>query len=529
MIKFFSTKIIRTKIVLALIIVLGLVLRVYQLGELPSILNRDEAALAYNALLLKQTGTDEWGRSWPLTLESFGDYKLPGYPFTLVGFFQVLPSDDFTTRLPSVLAGTVLIFLAYLLARSIKLSSTDALLASLLVAITPVFFFYSRVAFEANLGLTLFVSMLVLLLAKVKGNKRMVFDFLAVFMGLMSVFTYNTPLLILPFVIIALPILRDFKKIKTWITPTLGLLLVVLIAFLQFSALTSQKSSVTIFGDETVWTESVTYRESFSGVAQRLIGNKFVFYGKTILPKYLESFTPNFLVNGLDGHPWHSLPDNGHIYWIVYLLGLVGILVTLNKTIKRKISREELFLVLLLLVSPLPSAVTVDAPHATRSLLFFFILIFFSVRGLDSVKKVIAIKKRKTAKLFLMVSFFTILSFETYSYMSTYFNKYPSQQGSFLPGFDQIIEEVELNYPDKQVAVVDEEGFYYILLAWYLKMPATNFFGTIVRQQPDRIGFKYGERLGNYHLIVHRDDRVSEESVLVEWQGDRWRIIDFSR
>ncbi|KKU82941.1 MAG: hypothetical protein UY10_C0019G0001, partial [Microgenomates group bacterium GW2011_GWA2_47_8] len=57
--------------------------RIWQLGILPLALNRDEAALAYNAVLLAETGKDEWGRSWPLALQSFGDFKLIGYPAVL--------------------------------------------------------------------------------------------------------------------------------------------------------------------------------------------------------------------------------------------------------------------------------------------------------------------------------------------------------------------------------------------------------------------------------------------------------------
>ena len=77
-------------LLLSLIVLLGAALRLFQLGSIPAILNRDEAALAYNGYLLSQTGKDEWGKIWPPTLESFGDYKLPGYPLILAILFCAL-------------------------------------------------------------------------------------------------------------------------------------------------------------------------------------------------------------------------------------------------------------------------------------------------------------------------------------------------------------------------------------------------------------------------------------------------------
>ena len=68
---------------LLVILLLAIVVRFWALGSLPVILNRDEAALGYNALLLVQQGVDEWGRQWPITLTSFGDYKLVGYVLLL--------------------------------------------------------------------------------------------------------------------------------------------------------------------------------------------------------------------------------------------------------------------------------------------------------------------------------------------------------------------------------------------------------------------------------------------------------------
>lgn len=96
-----------------LVICLAVLLRVVDLANIPSILNRDEAALAYNAYLIKETSMDEWQVKRPFLFKSFGDYKLPGYPYLLAVLFNFLPINDLVAKLPSVLAGVGLVILAF--------------------------------------------------------------------------------------------------------------------------------------------------------------------------------------------------------------------------------------------------------------------------------------------------------------------------------------------------------------------------------------------------------------------------------
>ena len=128
-------------LLLSLIVLLGAALRLFQLGSIPAILNRDEAALAYNGYLLSQTGKDEWGKIWPPTLESFGDYKLPGYPLILAILFKFLPLSDGVVRLPSAFFGIILIVVAFQLALHSKLLHRQAFHLATIIAVSPIFMF----------------------------------------------------------------------------------------------------------------------------------------------------------------------------------------------------------------------------------------------------------------------------------------------------------------------------------------------------------------------------------------------------
>lgn len=508
----------RTKIFLIVIVLLGFVLRVWNVGSLPVILNRDEAALGYNALLLKETGKDEWGKTWPMALESFGDYKLVGYPIAVIGSFFVFGYTDFAVRFPSVLGGTLLIVLTYFFAQKIlKFDKKFALLSAFVIAITPVYFFFSRMAFEANLALALFVGALILLFSKTSIKQKFIDEF-ALFLLFIAIFIYNTPLLLLPFSLPLLIFWRGYKKPRKWLLPVIGMCAVIAIGASTLLTLSKQKSGITIFTDETVWQQSVNYHNQFSGLAQKLMGNRVVFFGRIIAQNYVATFSPQFLVIRGGSHPWQALPGYSHLYWCIYILGIIGILVSifhLNKT--------KILLLYLLFLSPLPAVITVDAPHATRSLLFFFIFTMFAIIGLQKILALIA-KKWRVYGLSLFV---TIISIEAMFYFITYFTQYPHESYEILQGgYAQKLQEVEKAYPNDKIAVVDGGGYQYILTAWYLQVSPHQFFATVDKHLPDKIGFQYGYKIGHYRFIASPNDRFADEKHLLTWDSnqDAWII-----
>ncbi|MEA2056917.1 MAG: glycosyltransferase family 39 protein [Patescibacteria group bacterium] len=522
----------KNKIVLSLIILLGFILRIYHIHQLPSILNRDEAALAYNGLLIAQTGKDEWQQTLPLVFKSFGDYKLPGYIYTLSALFSFLPATDFVVRLPSVLAGTGLIILTYLYAKKLKLSDQWSLFAAMFMAVTPIFIFYSRMAWEANLALFFLLSGLYLLLfnEKKKKNKQRN-DFIGLALILVASFTYNTPWLYLPFLLPLVYFFRKTKKKQDWQMPVFGLAVIFVIGFVLFQAIAQQKSGITIFTDETLLLQYGQYRQNFSPGLKLIFGNRYIFWLTLIFKNFLASFSPSYLIFKGGNHPWHNLPHHGHLYISTYLLGLVGSCVVAKNidsllkkkkaTKKQKIKlKHQIFLICTLIFSLAPAVVTVDAPHATRSLLFFFIFTLLSIYGFKFTLK-LAKKQSKT----LLTIIFVAVSIETALYFNQYFVEYPQQQQAYKPGFDIIAQSLNEKFPQESVAVV-ADGYQYILAAWYLKISPEEYFTTNVRQNPDKIGLSYGEQVINYHFIADKSDRSEKERILVFWDenNNQWQV-----
>jgi 4-amino-4-deoxy-L-arabinose transferase-like glycosyltransferase len=493
---------------LVLIVFLAAFLRLFKLADLPKILNRDEAALAYNAYLLGETGMDEWQFKFLFVFKSFGDYKLPGYIYTLLPLLKLFPFSDFMVRLPSALAGVFLVIIAYFWAKDIfRLKEKSALLFAFLIAVTPVFSFYSRVAFEANLALTLFTSSLYFLFRE----KRILP--LSIFLMLLAVLTYNTPLLLLPFIILILPFLDGLKNYKKWGPAVVSFSILFLLIFIKLNPLTSQKSSITIFSDANVWLNYLSYRENLKGISLTLFGSKYFYFFLLILKNFFASFSPQFLVINGGDHPWHSIAGSAHLNLFVYLLFLPAFILfayNLWHAFKKKKKLKKQFLIFyLLIISLAPSVVTVDSPHATRSLFFFFILIFLLVYVLDKV-----FLQEKLKKYYYLVWILFLLNAVFYQFK--YFVKWPDNQSPDLwVEYKDLVKTVEKDYSRDGVAVLDGGGYQYILTAWYGEMRPDLFFKTIKFQESDQINFYYAEFLGHYHFIKDKKDHFEDEKIIL--------------
>ena len=92
--KYFS-KISPAKILLISAIIIGFILRVFMLDKIPQGFNWDEASVSYNAYSLSETGKDEFGKSWPLIIESFGDYKTGIYSILLAPIIKIFNFSPF--------------------------------------------------------------------------------------------------------------------------------------------------------------------------------------------------------------------------------------------------------------------------------------------------------------------------------------------------------------------------------------------------------------------------------------------------
>src|SRR3989339_1253223 len=159
-----------------LIVLIASVLRLWQLGNVPASPDWDEAALGYNAYSIMQTGKDEYGKSFPIILRSFDDYKPALYTYFIIPFIKLFDLNIVSVRLPSAIFGILTVLATYFLVTELFKKwemgngKMVSLLTSFLLAISPWHIQFSRIAFEANVSLMFTLAGILLLLKSIRNS-----------------------------------------------------------------------------------------------------------------------------------------------------------------------------------------------------------------------------------------------------------------------------------------------------------------------------------------------------------------------
>jgi 4-amino-4-deoxy-L-arabinose transferase-like glycosyltransferase len=311
----------KNKLLLIIILIVASVLRLYQLGNVPVSPDWDEAALGYNAYSILETGKDEYGKPFPIILQSFADYKPALYMYLAIPSVALFGLDTFAVRLPSAIFGILTVFATYFLVVELFKRKDLALLASFLLAISPWHIQFSRVAFEANVGVALNIFGLLFFL---KGLKKPLFLSLsAVFFGL-SLYIYQsqkvfTPLFVLLLIIIYRKELFAVAKKYLIMFFVVGILIVLpmLTLIVTDKQALARAKGVSIFSVETPYSQF--QREKYledklqKNNINALFHHKYITYGQEVATGYLAHFDLKwlFLTGDLERH--HA-PNMGLLY-----------------------------------------------------------------------------------------------------------------------------------------------------------------------------------------------------------------------
>lgn len=461
---------------LVFIIILGLVLRLGLLSVRPLGFTWDEAALGYNAYSLLLTGRDEHGQILPLIFKSFGDFK-PG----LYIYFAALPVkifglNEFSTRLPSAVFGTLSIILIFILVHNLtpvpspesgegsqrgEVVKRIGLFASFLLAINPWAIHFSRGAWEANLSL-----FLTLLAAVMFLRRRLLWS--ALFFGL-TFWSYQGAKLFTPAIIIIL-LLFNIKliKIKKLFTPFLLLLLLLLPVLINF---TSQSGRLRVFS-------VFSYRRSPEYVSQILAQDRsqtgspvyYLYHSeffdqfRGIVQRFLNHLSPRYLFTDGDwSNPRHSIVYHGYFYYFESLTLVAGLVFLI-----RFYPWVFWFLALWVLAAIIPSALSRDIVSGVRSLPEVIPLIVISGCGLGFLLTKFSFLKIPAVAIII----FSLVYFsDLYLYHNSFFTA-RDWLSVYRPAVI-LMDKNQSNYD--RVYFSDQLGQPYIFVLFYTRYPPDLF------------------------------------------------------
>ena len=141
----------RTWLLPLLLVLIGVAVRLWQLGAAPCGLNQDEAYAGYEAYSLLTYGVDSWGYHNPCYFISWGSGMNVLESYLAMPFVAVLGLTELAIRLPQAILGCVSLPVMYLLLTRL-FSRRVGLLGLALTAICPWHIMLSRWGLESNLA-----------------------------------------------------------------------------------------------------------------------------------------------------------------------------------------------------------------------------------------------------------------------------------------------------------------------------------------------------------------------------------------
>ena len=445
------------KVGLLLLVCFALGVRLIRIGEFPPSLNWDEASLGYNAYSQLMTGRDEWGTAFPTIFRAFGDYKLPGYVYATVPFIKLFGLTELSVRLTSIISGTLLVAVVYILSKRIHFrGEVWSLLAALLVAISPWFLFLSRVAVEANFAIFLFTLGVTLLL-----YRRLT---LGVLFLALSAWTYNSFRLFTPIFMIAYSLL-NIKLLNIKHYALFFIFFIPLVYQLLSPSGQARFKWLTLLDEGAI--AKINQLQTQTG--NRLLYNKATYLLSTIAINYVNHFHPNFLFFKGGSHYQFSIPNHGLLYAIslpFFYLGLVLIIFKFHSQSERASNFK--LLLLWLLLAPIASSLTRDSPHTLRAIPLLPAVVIITAFGVSAAAK-------KVPYLLLLFTIIVLLSFEYYltsvapKYRATY-----SQSWQY--GYKEAVHFIKDSYSQyDQVIFTKYYGEPHEFVAFYWPWDPINF------------------------------------------------------
>lgn len=495
-----------TKISLTIILIIAIVLRFWNINNLPS-LNPDEAALGYNAYSLLLTGKDEHGISWPIHFKSFGDYKPGGYVYMAMPFIKILGLTPLAVRLPNLIFSILTIYFLYKLVFLLSSSTALSLYSAIALSISPWAIHFSRGAWETNTALFFLVLGLYFFYKYIYTHVSH-FLFLFPIPLIVALYTYHSARLIIPALFLILFIkYNKYLLNKSTIFSLIfsGLLCVPLLLSFLNNGGTTRLAGVGLSADRGPLSRSeelLNQHPNFN-YYDRIIHNKRVLYALSWGQKYLSHFDLNFLFLNGDDVPRSKSPDMGQLYLIEFPLIILGVYYLLAF---QRSSALSFLIASLLFASPLASSLTFQAPSALRALPLVIPLSILVAAGIYQITKSL-----KFSNWILVIGYLFSVAYFCSSYFIHAPIRYAFAWNREFSDMVPIIEKGGNNY--QNIYVTNKYDQPYILYLFFSKYDPIKIQNQIKLTPPDKFGFSTVAKIDNITFSI--PDQIPVGSLVI--------------
>ncbi|HEU5010884.1 MAG TPA: hypothetical protein VFT33_09320 [Gaiellaceae bacterium] len=330
---------------------------------------RDEAAIAYNAQTIATEGRDEYGARFPLYFSSFQDYKSPLFVYGLAGVFLVTGANREVARGFAAVCLLAAVLLLGLLAYRRTDHASVAVATIVLAGTTPWLFELGRVAFEVAME-PLFVVLALLAVDRASRLDRwtpVTAIFVALALGAIT-YVYAGGRLLAPLLALALAAVLTRERwrwlVTCWAAFALTQLPLLVYSRIHPGALSRRYDATTFVTDDMSRWE----------IAWRGAAN------------YLQDLQLwHYVVSG-DVKPYAHTPGTSALLAASVVLSIAGVVLIV---LRHRADPFWRYVLVALLVSPIPAATTADRFHALRLAPLAVMLLVVAIPALGALRDVL--------------------------------------------------------------------------------------------------------------------------------------------
>lgn len=404
---------------ISIILLIALLLRLYKLDKIPLGLYADEALFGYNAFCIAETARSENGELLPVFFKAFGIYSNGIFYYVIAFFIKIWGPNIFILRFTSAFIGLLTIFLTYKLSK-LYFPKSVALLAALLLALSPWHIQYSRIAMDPITLPLVFVIGLYLFSLGLNGKNKYYIIVSAIPIGI-SFYCYATARLFIPLFYLLFIVINWKKTLqkKLYILICIFFIFLILVPFiLDFKKIQDSRFEMLSITNPYFSIYKTEEKLNMS------IKNHFALISTIFTQNYLKHMSADFLLKNGDRNLRHNIGNRGQLLNFTFYMMFLGFFYIIYK----RLSNLYIFPIWFLLF-PIPAALTWEGlPHASRSICGLPVFEILAAFGFISLLSIIKNNKNKAASivLSLVIVFVIVMGLNDFkNFVKGYFIDFP--------------------------------------------------------------------------------------------------------
>lgn len=466
-------------IILASVVIIGIIIRVWKFGSIPGGFNQDGAMAAVDGKALADYGTDRYGTWMPAHLYAWGYGQMSSLlSYLIAPFVKLYGLNSITARLPQLIVSLAGGTFFYLFIRDV-FGKGAGLIAAIFVAINPWHLVQSRWALDCNLLPHFFMGGLYFLNRGLTERKR--YTYISMIFFALCMYCYGITIYTIPVFLLAVCIYYLIRKRITWkdVLISAGIylliswpfLLTMVINYLKIDTIKLPFVTIQYFSDSVRSGDILFFSDD---IGKQLVLNFKALLNTTILQK--------------KDLPWNDIQGFGTMFLCTIPFTLAGVIELFrNKTNAAK------GLVTFALLTGVWVGLMTNGVNINRINIVYYGIMMFIVSGIYFTVKEIKYTKWSTLAVYIVLGIMLV---------TTYFGSYADMiKSQFYYGFGDALVAAEKADPEKIYVTADAQGKGYvgtseILTQFYDQTDAMYFQGKTNVQKgeqflPYKQRFKY--------------------------------------